>query len=161
MRFYSAHRDAAWLGFGCLIAIAMVGLFLITIGRPMIAFLQFANAPFIETVVDNQSNLAYVAEIDDNNYAGAHAFVPVPAKALTAIDGVGEGNSATEHVWLWDTGCTDRTQVAGYYSQGATITIAADGGISFVAMRTDRITPTELDTGQPRCLEAAAALAGR
>jgi hypothetical protein len=161
MRFYSAHRDAVWLGFGCLIALAMVGLFLITIGRPIIAFIQFANAPFIETVVDNRSNVAYVAEIDDYHSDQAHTFVPVPANAFTDIDSVGEVNSATEHVWLWDSGCASRAQVSGYYAEGGTITIAIDGSISFAAMRTDRITPTELDTGQPTCLDAAAALVGR
>jgi hypothetical protein len=50
---------------------------------------RFVNSPFPVTVVQNQSNVAYVAEIDDDNLAGVHTFVLVAANALTAIDSVG------------------------------------------------------------------------
>ena len=119
-----------------------------------------ATSPGPETVVQNQSNVPYVAEIDDN-HAPAQAFVYLPANALTVIDSIGEVNSATNHVWLWDAGCANRQELAGHYSQGGTITIAADGSASFIPERNDRIGPTERDTGRPSCREAVGALASR
>jgi hypothetical protein len=159
MRFYRAHRDIAWLGAGCFVAVAI--LLVIVGGITGSSLWRLLTSPFPETVVENQSNVAYVAEIDDGNLSVAHTFVFVQANARTAIDSVGEVNPPTEHVWLWDAGCANRDQVAGNYSQGGTITIAADGTTSFIEKRSDRISPTELDSGRPSCKEAAGALATR
>jgi hypothetical protein len=139
-------------------AATLVAAVLVLGGCDIVGLLAIGNAAFTETVVDNQSDVGYVAQIDDYDFDGSHQFVPIPPRALTAIDSEGEMNSTTTHVWLWDRSCSVKTEVTGGFSTGGTITVAADGGITFVRDRTDRITPTELDSGRSSCEEAVADL---
>ena len=121
--------------------------------------LRLVTDPFVETVVENRSDIGYVAEIDD--YAATQrgtAFVAVPPLRRTVVDTVGEMNSSTTHVWLWSRDCADRREVEGQFSDGGVITIAADGALSFVSSYKGRESPTELDTAKTSCAEAAAAL---
>jgi hypothetical protein len=117
------------------------------------------SGPFVETVVDNRSEIGFVAEIDDYEATQrGTAFVAVPPMRRTVVDTVGEMNSSTTHVWLWSRDCAARQEVGGLYADGGVITIAADGGLSFASDYKGRDGPIELDTATTSCAEAAATL---
>ena len=92
----------------------------------------------------------------------ADRHVPIRPRADWLLDSVGDLNTATNAVWLWDAACLSRAQVTGNFAEnGGTIFIKPDGSVSFVAGRLARLDPTEVDTARASCPEAAADLESR
>ena len=100
---------AIWFrGCGCLLALACTSALVVACTPPVV------SSPFIETVAENESSVGYVAEIHEvGGSVEADRYVPIRPRADSVVDSVGDLNTATNAVWLWDAACLSRVGAHG------------------------------------------------